>query len=254
MGAATSVSSPAQSPTIDFVSILVLLPDCRSDACCLSCFDDIQDCPSSAAADLSANIDYCERDCRAWMISCLQRGDSCGKCCLTHLHRRPLPGCSLLQNCAKSGPQAARNGRTRGACAPAGGPPGCISGGGPPGCCISDGGAPGGCASGVCAYAPELASVRMTATAKAVLTMSHIPCGRRRHTRASGPREPIKEHSPRRISQAATCRAERPAMRTLPLVKASACSDVLRAAAWADAISGLNPQSSRIVALRGAAD
>ena len=122
-----------------------------------------------------------------------------------HLHRRPPPGCSWLQNCAKSGPQAARNGRAPGgcapgACAPGGGPPGCISGGGPPGCCISDGGAPGGCPSGDCAFAPGLASVRMAATAKAILIMrtsllwSAVAYPRQRPTE-----NPLKSAAPRRL-------------------------------------------------------
>jgi hypothetical protein len=113
----------------------------------------------------------CCRCCRAWITSCLQLGDSSGKCCLTQDHRRPPPGCSWLQNWATSDPQATRNGRipgdpAPGGCAPEGGAPGGPASGG----CAS--GAPaGGCPSCDCAFAPEPASVRMTATAKASLTM-----------------------------------------------------------------------------------
>jgi hypothetical protein len=91
--------------------------------------------------------------CPCVMTNCWQLGDNLEKCCLTHRHRRPLPGRCWLQNRARSGWQAARN-RAAGR-APCG-PFGCASGGcapGAPGGCASDGcapGAPGGCASDGC--------------------------------------------------------------------------------------------------------
>jgi hypothetical protein len=75
--------------------------------------------------------------CRACLSACLQPGDNWRKFCLRHSLIRPPPGCTSPQNCAKSAPQAARH----------------------------------VCAAGDCAFAPELASVRMTATAKALLAM-----------------------------------------------------------------------------------
>ena len=226
MGAATSARSPAQRPTIDFVSILVLLLTVDPTLAAYHVSMTSKTAPASSSADPSANIGYCERDCRAWMTSCLQPGDSCGKCCLTHLHRRPLPGCSLLQNCAKSGPQAARNGRTRGACAPGGGPPAAALRAAFRGAALRAAAfrtAALRAAALRCAFAPELASVRMTATAKAILTMAHIPPAVGGGIPApAAHREPIKEHGPATISQAAICRAERFAIVDLAALKASA--------------------------------
>jgi hypothetical protein len=124
---------------------------------------------------------------------------------------RPPPGFTLPQNCATCGLQAKYHcgGPRRRAppcCAPGGGPSGCCAvgggasgccaagdgasgccaaGGGAAGCCAAGGAVPGGCAS--CAIPPELANVRMIATAKANLVMLTPLPWWAAQTRARGP-------------------------------------------------------------------
>ena len=135
----------------------------------------VEPCPNRKPGRAPDGELYCCR--RASMIACLQPCDTSRKCCFMHDLRRPPPGCTWLQNCAKSGWQAAGNARASGTCA----------GGALQAAVLR---ALGRLRSGDCAFAPELASVRMTATAKLVLSCLHPSCGRRCIPAREANREP----------------------------------------------------------------